>query len=89
MAPTLICAFPFAPSGPAPLGPLAAKVVVGLLVAIGLAVVVGAVLLWPSQQKVDIPLPFQDAAGGAVTTEAGKVLSSGSAIAAARRRVRC
>jgi uncharacterized membrane protein len=64
------------PSGPAPLGPLAAKIVVGLLIAIGIAVVVGAVLLWPSQQKVDIPLPFQNASGGAVTTESGHVLSS-------------
>lgn len=64
------------PSGPAPLGPLAAKVVVGLLVAIGVLVIVGAGLLWPAQQQVDIPLPFQNAAGGAVTTEAGHVLSS-------------
>ncbi|MCB0943344.1 MAG: YibE/F family protein, partial [Mycobacterium sp.] len=29
-----------------------------------------------SQQKVDIPLPFQNASGGAVTTEAGHVVSS-------------
>jgi uncharacterized membrane protein len=64
------------PSGPAPLGPLAAKIVVGVLVAIGIAVVAGAVILWPSQQKVDIPLPFQNAAGGAVTTESGHVVSS-------------
>src|SRR6218665_2883155 len=63
-------------NGPVPLGPLAARIVVGLLIAIGLAVLAGAVLLWPSQQKVDIPLPFQNAAGGAVTTEAGHVLSS-------------
>jgi uncharacterized membrane protein len=55
---------------------VAAKVVVGLLVAIGVIVVAGAVLLWPSQQKVNIPLPYQNAAGGAVTTEAGHVLSS-------------
>ncbi|WP_255564679.1 YibE/F family protein [Candidatus Mycobacterium methanotrophicum] len=34
-------------------------------------------MLWPSQQKVDIPLPFQNAAGGAVMTAAGRVLSSG------------
>ena len=61
------------------MGPLAAKIVVGLLVAIGVAVVAGAVLLWPSQEKVDIPLPFQNAAGGAVTTEAGHVLSSSAA----------
>jgi uncharacterized membrane protein len=65
--------------GPAPLGPLAAKIVVGLLVAIGVAVGIGAALLWPSHQRVDIPLPFQNAAGGAVTTEAGHVLSSSMA----------
>jgi uncharacterized membrane protein len=46
---------------------------------IGVAVLAGAVWLWPSQQKVDIPLPFQNAAGGAVTTEAGNVLSSKAA----------
>ncbi|BBY85103.1 YibE/F family protein [Mycolicibacterium tokaiense] len=63
-------------SGPAPLGPLAARVVVGLLIAIGVAVLAGAVVLWPSQQKADIPLPFQDATGGAVTTEGGHVVST-------------
>jgi uncharacterized membrane protein len=61
---------------PTPVGPLAAKVVVGLLAAIGVAVVVGAVLLWPSRQQVDVPLPYQNASGGAVTTEAGHVVSS-------------
>src|SRR6478609_2544571 len=66
-------------SGPAPLGPMAAKIVVGALIAIGVAVLAGAVWLWPSQQKVDIPLPFQNATGGAVTTEAGHVLSSKAA----------
>lgn len=66
-------------TGPAPLGPVAAKIVVGALIAIGVAVLAGAVWLWPSQQKVDIPLPFQNAAGGAVTTEAGHVLSSKAA----------
>lgn len=65
-----------ASGGPAPFGPLAAKIVVGLLVAIGIAVITGAVVLWPTQQKVDIPLPFQNAAGGPVTTEAGHVVSS-------------
>lgn len=63
-------------SGPAPLSPLAARVVVVALAVIGLAVVVGGVLLWPTGSKVDIPLPFQNGAGGAVTTEAGHVLSS-------------
>jgi uncharacterized membrane protein len=59
---------------------MAAKIVVGLLIAIGVAVLACAVWLWPSQQKVDIPLPFQNAAGGAVTTESGHVLSSRAAI---------
>jgi uncharacterized membrane protein len=58
---------------------MAAKIVVGALIAIGVAVLAGAVWLWPSQQKVDIPLPFQNATGGAVTTEAGHVLSSKAA----------
>ncbi|MBV8787328.1 MAG: YibE/F family protein [Mycobacterium sp.] len=63
-------------SGPAPVGPLPAKIVVGLLIAIGVAVVVGAIALWPSRQHVDIPMPYQNANGGAVTTQAGHVLSS-------------
>lgn len=63
-------------SGQAPLGPTAAKVVIGALIAIGVAVLAGAVWLWPSHEKVDIPLPFQNAAGGSVTTEAGHVLST-------------
>jgi uncharacterized membrane protein len=65
--------------GPSPLGPLAAKIVVGVLVAIAVVAIAGAALLWPSRQKVDIPLPFQNAVGGSVTTEAGHVLSSGMA----------
>ena len=62
--------------GPAPVGPIAARIVVGLLIAIGIGVLAGGVLLWPAQQKVDIPLPFQDATGGAVSTEGGQVISS-------------
>ncbi|OMC14737.1 YibE/F family protein [Mycobacterium sp. SP-6446] len=64
-------------SGPTPLGPLPARIVVGLLAAIGLAVIAGAVLLWPSRQHVAIPMPFQNASGGAVSTQRGHVLSSG------------
>ena len=62
--------------GPAPLGPIAARVVVAALSLIALTVVVGAALLWPSGNKVDIPRPFQNATGGAVTTEAAQVVSS-------------
>ncbi|BBY06783.1 hypothetical protein MNVI_21010 [Mycobacterium noviomagense] len=56
---------------------MAANIVVALLVAIGVAVLAGAVWLWPSRQKVDIPMPFQNAAGGAVSTVSGHVRSSG------------
>lgn len=63
-------------SGAAPLSPLAARIVVAALALIGLATVVGAVLLWPAGAKVEIPLPFQNAEGGAVTTEGGHVVSS-------------
>ena len=66
-------------SGPTPLGPIAARIVVGLLSLIGLAVIVGAVLLWPHGSKVDIPLPFQNASGGAVSTERGHVQSTAMA----------
>lgn len=64
-------------SGPSPLGPLPAKIVVGLLIAIGVAVLAGAALLWPSREHVDIPMPFQNGAGAAVSTQRGHVVSSG------------
>ncbi|MCE9514556.1 MAG: YibE/F family protein, partial [Mycobacterium sp.] len=54
--------------GPAPLGPVAARVVFAALAVIGLAAVIGAILLWPSGTKAEIPLPFQNGAGGSVTT---------------------
>ena len=63
-------------AGPAPLSPLAARIVAVTLAVIALAVVIGAVMLWPSGNKVDIPLPFQNGAGGAVTTEGGHVVST-------------
>lgn len=64
------------PHGPAPLGPWAARAVIGILSVIGVAVVIGAVLLWPSGAKVDVPLPFQTGTGGSVTTERGQVTST-------------
>ncbi|MGA9874172.1 MAG: YibE/F family protein [Rhodococcus sp. (in: high G+C Gram-positive bacteria)] len=60
---------------PAPVGPIAARIVVGLLVVIGIAVIAGAVALWPDKQNIDIPLPFQTSGGGAVDSEAGTVVS--------------
>ncbi|MBF6296330.1 YibE/F family protein [Nocardia amamiensis] len=61
-------------SGPIAIGATAARVVIGLLTVIGVAVVLGAIALWPSEQHVDIPLPMQNAGGGAVETEAGTVV---------------
>jgi uncharacterized membrane protein len=63
-------------AGPAPLSPTAAKVVVGLLAVIGVAVAIGALILWPGKQSAEIPLPFQSGTGGAVTTVAGTVLAA-------------
>ncbi len=62
-------------SGPIAIGAAAARVVVGLLTVIGVAVLVGLVWLWPSRESVEIPLPMQNAAGGSVTTEAGTVVA--------------
>jgi uncharacterized membrane protein len=61
-------------SGPIAIGATAARVVVGLLTVIGVVVVIAAIVLWPSKQHVDIPLPMQNAGGGAVQTEAGTVV---------------
>jgi uncharacterized membrane protein len=62
--------------GPIPVGPGAARVVIGILTVVGIAVLVGLVALWPSRHSVEIPLPFQTAGGGAVVTEAGTVVRS-------------
>ncbi|MGW0017491.1 YibE/F family protein [Rhodococcus sp. NPDC003382] len=61
--------------GPVPLGPTAARVVVGLLTAIGIVVLLGTAALWPSSRSIDIPAPFQTSGGGAVVTEAGTVVT--------------
>ncbi len=60
---------------PAPLGPIAARIVIGLLVVIGIVVIAGAVALWPNKQDIEIPLPFQTSSGEAVKSEAGTVIS--------------
>jgi uncharacterized membrane protein len=66
-------------TGPTPLSPLAARIVIAALTVIGLATAIGAMLLWPGGSKADIPLPFQNGAGGSVTTEGGHVLSTATA----------
>lgn len=55
---------------------MASRIVVGALTVLGLAVIVGATVLWPSSHRVDIPLPFQNGAGGSVSTEGGHVVST-------------
>lgn len=62
-------------SGPIAISATAARVVIGLLTVIGIAVMIGLVWLWPSKQSIDIPLPMQNATGGAWETEAGTVVS--------------
>ncbi|NLU83300.1 YibE/F family protein [Rhodococcus sp. HNM0569] len=59
-------------SGPVPVGPVAARVVVGLLVVTAIVVAGAVIALWPSQQATEIPL-FQDGTGGTGVTEAGTV----------------
>ncbi|MFF2085370.1 YibE/F family protein [Nocardia sp. NPDC058176] len=61
-------------SGPIAIGDTAARVVVGLLAVIGVVVLIATVMLWPSEQHVEIPLPMQTVAGEAVHTEAGTVV---------------
>ncbi|MCP2319475.1 putative membrane protein [Nocardia amikacinitolerans] len=62
-------------SGPIAIGDTAARVVVGLLAVIGALTVIATIWLWPSRQHVEIPLPMQNAGGGAVVTEAGTVVA--------------
>lgn len=61
-------------SGPIAIGDTAARVVVGLLAVIGVAVLVATVWLWPSAPDVEIPLPMQTVSGEKVHTEAGTVV---------------
>ncbi len=59
-------------SGPIAIGATAAKVVVELT-SIGVLAVIAAVVLWPSHQHIDIPIPMQNGGGGAIQTQAGTV----------------
>lgn len=61
--------------GPIPVGPTAAKVVVGLLIVIGLLVLGGAIALWPSQQSTEIAEQSENAGlRGPKVTESGTVV---------------
>ncbi|NLG56491.1 MAG: YibE/F family protein, partial [Rhodococcus sp.] len=62
-------------SGPIPVGPTAAKIVIGLLIIIGVAVLGGAVALWPSQQSTEITEQSENAGlRGPKVTESGVVV---------------
>ncbi|MBF6214929.1 YibE/F family protein [Nocardia puris] len=62
-------------SEPIQIGATATRVVIGLLTVIGVITVIATIILWPSAQHVEIPLPMQNAGGGAVETEAGTVVA--------------
>ncbi|MCJ0902142.1 YibE/F family protein [Rhodococcus sp. ARC_M6] len=59
--------------GPLHIGTAASRIVIGILAVVGLAVVIGLIALWPDKSATAIPLPFQNADGGSVVTEAGTV----------------
>ncbi len=53
--------------------PMAARIVVGVLVACAIAVAVGAVVLWPGERPDSVPLQFQTAApDGKLQTQTGR-----------------
>lgn len=57
------------------LSPIARWIVIGSLSVIGVAVVVGAVVLWPSAGSHTIPLQFRAADGGPISTVDGEVVA--------------
>lgn len=61
--------------GGAPLSLRAAQIVVALLSLAGIAVVVGAIVLWPPRGGIAVPAPLQGVGGGASVTEAGTVVA--------------
>ncbi|MFW0796250.1 YibE/F family protein [Gordonia sp. CPCC 205515] len=60
---------------PAVLSPIARWIVIGSLSVIGLAVVAGAIVLWPSEHDHAIPMQFRSADGGPITTVDGVVVA--------------
>ncbi|GAA1881386.1 YibE/F family protein [Williamsia serinedens] len=58
------------------LRPMAARIVVGVLVVCAIAVAVGAVVLWPGERPHSVPLQFQTAApDGKLVTQTGTVIA--------------
>ncbi|MFW0784533.1 YibE/F family protein [Gordonia sp. CPCC 206044] len=59
---------------PAALSPFARWIVIGTLSIVGIAVVIGAVVLWPSGDDHAIPMQFRSADGGPIKAEDGHVV---------------
>ncbi len=56
--------------------PTVARVVVGLIVAAAIAVVIGAIVLWPAHRQHDVPVQFQSSApDGRLATATGTVIA--------------
>ncbi|GAA1459920.1 YibE/F family protein [Williamsia maris] len=56
--------------------PTVARVVVGLIIAAAVAVVVGAIVLWPSHRQHEVPVQFQSSApDGRLATATGTVIA--------------
>lgn len=62
---------------PIPIGPVAARVVIGLLTVIGIASVIGVIVLWPARVSVDVPTPFQSGDGSSIESVNGTVVEQG------------
>ncbi len=58
------------------MAPTVARVVVGLIVAAAVAVVIGAIVLWPAQRQHEVPVQFQSSApDGRLATVTGTVIA--------------
>ncbi|MFT4125903.1 MAG: YibE/F family protein [Gordonia sp. (in: high G+C Gram-positive bacteria)] len=57
------------------MSPLAKRIVVGALAVIGVAVAIGAVLLWPTGGEHPIPAQFRGADGGPIASVSGEVVA--------------
>lgn len=63
------------PTGPVPLSPVARWSVIGLLTAIGIAVVAALIALWPSDSERPMPAQFAGPDGGPIAVVDGEVVS--------------
>ncbi|WP_234974133.1 YibE/F family protein [Williamsia sterculiae] len=57
------------------IGPVAARIVTGILLVCGIGIIVGLVVLWPTHQTRAVPLQFQSVGGGSQQTVTGTVVA--------------